>query len=97
MLCGFCLRVKSESGSGLKKGWVDRVRMEAGVQQVGCLKEGMWDWLREYYAWDLGDSGAGESDLGRRAPVVKTGTGGWVQKLLQNGVRESLRLEVCWS
>lgn len=36
MLCGFCLRVKSESGSGLKKGWVDWVRMEAGVQEVGC-------------------------------------------------------------
>ncbi|KAF6231943.1 hypothetical protein HO173_009780 [Letharia columbiana] len=30
-------------------------------------------------------------------PVVGTGSGGWVQKLLQAGVPESVRLEFCWS
>lgn len=30
-------------------------------------------------------------------PVVGTGRGGWVHKLLEAGVPESVKLEICWS
>lgn len=78
-----------------------RVRIEEGDVWIGNGSGDTAGWLP--FGGNVGWVAFGGTvvpvnpNWGDVRPVVGTGRGGWVHKLLQAGVPESVRLEFCWS
>lgn len=84
-----------------------RVRVQEGDAWIGDGAGGAAGWLPHggnvgpvagiRWAAFGGAFARASSQWGDVRPVVSTGRGGWVHKMLQAGVPESVRLEFCWT